>query len=169
MPIEQCEMALRQTQELLRLTEGTLQGICCRSYRNGELYAEALSKVLGGKGKRGPACILVVFQHGDRRLAQGRVFHLVADELVEGSEEVSIDPGSSYGVGLALAEAGGDVVAVNWDERCADVETFQSQFPDAVHRYVGGAIRNFVTGRISGELAGVITGFNYPGKATDYD
>jgi response regulator RpfG family c-di-GMP phosphodiesterase len=88
---------------------------------------------------------------------------------VEGSEEVSIDPGSSYGVGLALAEAGGDVVAVNWDERCADVETFQSQFPDAVHRYVGGAIRNFVTGRISGELAGVITGFNYPGKATDYD
>jgi len=169
MSVELCEMALQQTQALLRLTETTMQEICCRKFSGSELYAEALRRVLGGKGKRGAACILISFQERHNGVTRGRVFHLVADQLMEGAEEVVIPSGSGYGAGLALAEEHLDVIAVNWDERSASVESFQNTFPPAVHSFVGGAIRNFVSCRISGEQPGVITAFNYPGSATDYD
>ena len=169
MSVELCEMAMQQTQELLRLTETTLQEICCRKFSDGELYAEALRKVLGGKGKRGATCIFIVFQDLKHGVARGRVFHLIQQELVEGSEEVVIDPHSGYGVDLALTEARSDTVTVNWDERCATVEAFQQHFPPEVRKYVEGTIHNFVTCRISGEIPGVITAFNYPGSATPYD
>ncbi|MSM38116.1 MAG: HD domain-containing protein [Geobacter sp.] len=169
MSVELCEMALQQTQALLRLTETTMQEICCRKFSGSELYAEALRRVLGGKGKRGAACILISFQERHNGLTRGRVFHLVADQLVEGSEEVVIPTGSGYGADLAFAEEQQGVIAVNWDERSASVDSFQNVFPLAVRSFVGGAIRNFVSCRISGEQPGVITAFNYPGSATDYD
>ena len=50
---ELCEMSLQQTQELLRFTDLTLQNICCKRFTGEELYAEAVQKILGGKGRRG--------------------------------------------------------------------------------------------------------------------
>ena len=67
--------------------------------------AEALAKVLGGHGRRGPACIMVLFSDLGMNAARGRVFHLVGHELVERSEEVVIDLASAYGSGMALTEA----------------------------------------------------------------
>ncbi len=166
---ELCEMALQQSQALLRLTESTLQRLCCRQFSGSELYAEALAKVLGGRGRRGPACIMVLFSDLGMTAARGRVFHLVEHELVERSDEVVIDLASAYGSGMALTEAQGDLVAVNWDEQSVSVEAFQEQFPAAVRSFVQGPIRNFVTCRIAGELPGVISAFNYPGAASDYD
>jgi HD-GYP domain-containing protein (c-di-GMP phosphodiesterase class II) len=162
---ELCEMSLQQTQELLRLTDETLQNICFKRFTGEELYAEAIQKVLGGRGKRGPASIFIVFRENDGAVRRGRVFHLKEGELVEKSDEISIDPLSRYAISLAMA----DVSASNWSDSCTDVEEYQAYFQPDLREKVGGAIRNFAACRISGESPGVIIAFNYPGKATVYD
>jgi HD-GYP domain-containing protein (c-di-GMP phosphodiesterase class II) len=162
---ELCEMSLQQTQELLRLTDETLQNICCKRFTGEELYAEAIQKVLGGRGKRGPASIFIVFKEKDGAVRRGRVFHLRGGELVEKSDEISIDPTSRYAISLAMA----DVSASNWSDSCADVEEYQAYFQPDLREKIGGEIRNFAACRISGESPGVIIAFNYPGKATVYD
>ncbi|GAM11090.1 cyclic di-GMP phosphodiesterase response regulator RpfG [Geobacter sp. OR-1] len=166
---ESCEMALQQLQELLRLTETEMRRISRRRFCGSELYVEALAKVLGGRGRRGPACIMILFSDRAHGAARGRVFHLVEHELVERSDQVVIDLASAYGSGMALTEAGEDVVAVNWNELSATIEDFQKQFPEAVRRFVSGPIRNFVTCRIAGERQGVVSAFNYPGNCSTYD
>ncbi|HTY20666.1 MAG TPA: HD domain-containing phosphohydrolase [Geobacteraceae bacterium] len=162
---ELCEMSLQQTQELLRLTDETLQNICCKKFTGEKLYAEAVQKVLGGRGKRGPASIFIVFRENDGEVSRGRLFHLKDGELVERSDEVSIDPKSSYAIKLDRA----DVMASNWADSCRDVEDYQSYFQPELREKVGEAIRNFAACHISGETPGVILAFNYPGKATVYD
>jgi len=165
MSLELCEMSLQQTQELLRLTDKTLQNICCKKFTGEELYAETIQKVLGGKGRRGPANIFIVFQEQDGTIRRGRVFHLKAGELIEKSEEIPIDPLSRYAINMSQA----DVVASNWSDSCANVEEYQAYFQPAVRECIGGVIRNFVAYRISGEAPGSVIAFNYPGKATTYD
>jgi HD-GYP domain-containing protein (c-di-GMP phosphodiesterase class II) len=162
---ELCEMSLQQTQELLRLTDMALQNICCKRFSGEELYAEAVQKILGGKGRRGPASIFIVFQEKDGTVRRGRVFHLRGGALVEKSDEISIDPMSSYAINLAQA----DLVASNWADSCESVEEYQANFHPAVGTFVGAPIRNFVAYRISGEAPGAIIAFNYPGRATEYD
>lgn len=162
---ELCEMSLRQTQELLRLTDKTLQNICGKRFTGEELFAESIQEVLGGKGKRGPANIFLVFQEKDGAIHNGRLFHLNEGELIEKSEEITIDPLSQYAINLAQA----DVVASNWGDSCTSVEEYQALFQPSVRKSVGGVIRNFVAYRISGEGPGAIIAFNYPGQATSYD
>jgi HD-GYP domain-containing protein (c-di-GMP phosphodiesterase class II) len=162
---ELCEMSLQQTQELLRLTDETLQDICCKKFTGEELYAQAIQKVLGGRGKRGPAKIFIVFSEKDGTVRRGRLFHLKEGELVEISDEISIDPMSRYAINLAMA----DVMASNWADSCTSVEEYQSNFQPDVRDKVGETIRNFAACRISGDTPGVIIAFNYPGKATIYD
>jgi len=162
---ELCEMSLQQTQELLRFTDMALQNICCKRFSGEELYAEAVQKILGGKGRRGPASILIVFQEKDGTVRRGRVFHLRGGALIEKSDEISIDPMSKYAINLAQA----DLVASNWADSCASVEEYQANFHPAVGTSVGEPIRNFVANRISGEAPGAIIAFNYPGRATEYD
>jgi HD-GYP domain-containing protein (c-di-GMP phosphodiesterase class II) len=162
---ELCEMSLQQTQELLRITDRTLQNICCKKFTDEELYAEAIQKVLGGKGRRGPGSIFVVFREKDGNIRRGRVFHLKQGELIEKSEEISIDPLSRYAFDLTQA----DVVASNWADSHENVEEYQAYFQPTVRECAGGIIRNFVAYRISGETPGAILAFNYPGKATEYD
>src|ERR1700686_5745526 len=99
MTLELCEMTLQQTKELLRVTESTLQNICCRRFTGEELYVEALQQVLGGKGRRGPASIFIVFQERNGDFCRGKVFHLVAGTMIE-KAEISIDPESSYAASL---------------------------------------------------------------------
>jgi HD-GYP domain-containing protein (c-di-GMP phosphodiesterase class II) len=158
-------MSLQQTQELLRLTDATLQNICCKKFTNEELYVEAVQKVLGGKGRRGPSRIFIVFQDKDGAVRRGRVFHLKEGELIEKSEEISIDPMSRYAINLTQADA----VASNWADSCEKVEEYQTLFQPAVRNSIGSIITNFVACRISGETPGAIIAFNYPGKATEYD
>jgi HD-GYP domain-containing protein (c-di-GMP phosphodiesterase class II) len=158
-------MSLQQTQELLRLTDATLQNICCKKFTDEELYAEAVQKVLGGKGRRGPSRIFIVFQDKDGAVRRGRVFHLKEGELIEKPEEISIDPMSRYAINLTQA----DVVASNWADSCKKVEEYQALFQPAVRNSIGAIITNFVACRISGETPGAIIAFNYPGKATEYD
>ncbi|HEU0264601.1 MAG TPA: HD family phosphohydrolase, partial [Geobacterales bacterium] len=55
-----CDISLQQTRELVRLTESTLQKICVKEFSRQELYVDALRKVLGGKGRRGPRSIFIV-------------------------------------------------------------------------------------------------------------
>lgn len=163
MPSELCDMSLRQTQELLRLTDSTLQNICCRRFTSEELYEEALSRVLGGKGRRGPGSILLVFKNGDGKYS-GRVFHLLADGMAE-SEEITFDPASAYATDMSSA----DIVISNWCDDCESVGEYQDNFHPAVKAYVASPIKNFVCNRISGDRPGVIIAFNYPGEATHYD
>jgi len=162
---ELCEMSLQQTQELLRLTDETLQDICIKRFTGEALYAEAVQKVLGGRGKRGPSSIYLVFRGSDGDISRGRVFHLKEGELVEKSDEIVIDPGSSYAINPKLA----DVAASNWADGCASVEEYQSYFQPELREKIGTPIRNFAAYHISGDAPGVIIAFNYPGKATVYD
>src|SRR5919198_4987536 len=111
---ELCEMSLQQTQELLRLVDSVLQDICCRRFTGEELYVEALQKVLGGRGRRGPASIFMVFQEKDGTIRRGRVFHLKEGRGVEKSEEIAIDPVSEYALSISQAEAHADLIVSNW-------------------------------------------------------
>ncbi len=162
---ELCEMSLQQTQELLRLTDVTLQNICCKRFTTEELYVEALAKVLGGDGRRGPRSIFIAFQEAADAIYRGRVFHLNKGEMVEGSEEIRIDPLSTYAVDLTEAE----VVVSNWNDSCETIEEYQTNFHPYVKTAIGTSIKNFVCCRISGERPGAIIAFNYPGRATNYE
>ena len=162
---ELCEMSLQQTQELLRFTDIVLQNICCKRFTGEELYAEAVQKILGGKGRRGPTSIFIVFQEKDGTVRRGRVFHLRGGALIEKSDEISIDPMSKYAINLAQA----DLLTSNWADSCSSVEEYQANFHPTVGTFVGAPISNFVACRISGEAPGAIIAFNYPGRATEYD
>jgi HD-GYP domain-containing protein (c-di-GMP phosphodiesterase class II) len=164
MPSELCDMSLRQTQDLLRLTDKTLQNICCRKFTSEELYEEALRRVLGGKGRRGPGSILLVFSDALSGVRRGRVFHLKEGEMAE-SEEITFDPSSAYALDMSDAET----VVSNWCDVCETVEEYQANFHPDVKSFVGGYIKNFVCNRISGDRPGIILAFNYPGEATGYD
>jgi response regulator RpfG family c-di-GMP phosphodiesterase len=164
MPSELCDMSLRQTQELLRLTDSTLQNICCRRFTSEELYEEAVRRVLGGKGRRGPGSILLVFRDVGSGVHRGKVFHLKEGEMAE-SEEITFDPASTYAADMSGAE----IVISNWCDVCETVEEYQDNFHPSVKAFVGSPIKNFVCNRISGDLPGIIIAFNYPGEATNYD
>lgn len=162
---EQCEMSLQQTRALLRLTDATLREICCRRFTGEELYAEALGRVLGGKGRRGPRNIFIIFEDGERRVYRGRVYHLREGEMVEMSDEIAIDYASVYAIHLPEAES----VVSNWGDTCETVEEYQGNFDPRVKAFVQVPIKNFVCTRISGERPGAMIAINYPGEATDYD
>ncbi len=164
MPSELCDMSLRQTQELLRLTDHTLQNICCRRYTSEELYEEALRRVLGGKGRRGPRNILLVFKDSETGIHRGRVFNLREGGMAE-SEEITFGSDSAYTIDMADAET----VISNWCDVCETVEEYQDNFHPVVKAFVGGPIKNFVCNRISGDRPGMIIALNYPGEATEYD
>src|SRR5512144_901848 len=134
MALELCEMSLQQTRELLRLTDSTLQNICCRRFTGEELYVEALDKVLGGQGRRGPASILIVFRDNDEGACHGKVFHLTGGRMIE-KADIFLSPSSSYVANLIQAEAQADVVVSNWADSCTSVEDFQANFPDSIKEY----------------------------------
>lgn len=169
MSLELCQMALRQTLDLVALTDQTLQGFTRRKFSSDELYREVLGKLLGGRGRRGPSGIFIANEGPDCSCCSGRVFHLRQGELIEMSEVISIDPGSSYAISLVQVEGEAAVVPVNWTDLAGSVEEFQSFFHPRVVEAMEDPIVNFVSCRISGEPAGVIVAFNYPGRATDYD
>jgi HD-GYP domain-containing protein (c-di-GMP phosphodiesterase class II) len=164
MSSEFCEMSLRQTQELLRLTDATLQNLCCKKFTSEELYEEALSRVLGGKGKRGPGSILLVFKDQQNGFYRGSVFHLKGGVMAE-SEEITFDPDTTYTIDMTDVE----LVKSNWCDTCESVEEYQANFHPVVKAFVGRTITNFICNRISGERPGAIIAFNFPGEATDYD
>jgi hypothetical protein len=168
MALELCEMSLQQTRELLRLTDTTLQNICCRRFTGEKLYVEALEKVLGGKGRRGPASIFIVFQELDGAFCRGKVFHLTGGAMIE-KADISLDLASSYVARLLQAEAQAEVVISNWTDSYETVAEYEANFPDSIKAFAGAPIKNFITYRISGEEPGAIIAFNYPGRATDYD
>jgi len=165
---EQCEMSLQQSRELLRVIDTTLQGICCRRFTGEELYLDALGKVLGGKGRRGPAAILLLFRETLGAAYTGKLFRLTDGSLVE-KADISLDPASSYGANLLMVETRDEVIVSNWSDSHETVEEYQESFPVAITAVAGTPVRNFVTNRISGELPGAIIALNYPGRATDYD
>jgi HD-GYP domain-containing protein (c-di-GMP phosphodiesterase class II) len=169
MPDNLCEMSLQQTLSLLRLTDQTLRDICCKRFTRDHLYQEVLGKVLGGKGRRGPAGIFLVFQEANGVLQPGQVFHLKDGALVERSDEIAIDPLSGYGENLLEAQAQDEVVLVNWADSYESIEDFQSYFHPAIKNSIAAPIVNFIICRISGEEPGAMVAFNYPGKATTYD
>ncbi|MBJ6723422.1 HD-GYP domain-containing protein [Geomesophilobacter sediminis] len=164
-----CQMALRQTLELVSLTDEKLRGLTRRKLSREETYREVLGKVLGGKGRRGPSGIFIATEGPECTCCNGRVFHLREHELIESSDEISIDPGSSYALGLLSVEGSGDAVAVNWMDICNSVDDFQVLFHPQVTDAMEEPILNFVSSRISGETTGVLVAFNYPGRVTEYD
>ena len=169
MSLELCHMALRQTLDLIGLTDQTLQGFSRRSFSSDQLYQQVLGKLLGGNGRRGPAGILIANERPDCSCCTGRVFHLRRQQLVERSELISIEAESSYALTLVQVEGGSEVVAVNWMDISGSVEEFQSFVHPQVAQAMEEPILNFVSCRISGESPGVMVAFNYPGRATEYD
>ena len=168
MSLDLCEMSLQQIKQLLSLTDTTIQNICCKRFTGDELYAEALQQVLGGRGRRGPAGISIVFREEDGAFCRGKMLHLVGGTIVERAE-ITIDPGSAYAASLLHAGTQADVLVSNWADSYEALEVFQSNFPDEIRAFIAEPIKNFVTCRISGDRPGAIIALNYPGRATDYD
>ena len=169
MSLELCHMALRQTLDLIALTDQALQGFTRRKFTSDELYNDVLGKLLGGNGRRGPAGIFIASEGPDCSCCSGRVFHLRHEQLLERSEVIKIDPGSSYAMSLVMVEGESEAVAVNWMDIRPSIEEFQSFFHPRVVAAMEEPIANFVSCRISGDSPGVIVAFNYPGRATEYD
>ena len=169
MSLELCEMSLQQIQSLLRLTDDTLQNICCRRFTTDELFVEALRKVLGGLGRRGPAGIFTVFRREDGATCCGRVFQLRQGEVVERSDEIVMDPSSSYAVNLAETQNQAETVLSNWADSGESIDDYQANFSPAVTAAVGAPIKNFITCRICGERPVSLIAFNYTGRATSVD
>lgn len=167
--LELCELSLQQIRSLLQLTDDTLQNICCRNFTSDQLFDEALRKVLGGRGRRGPASIFTVFLGEDGATCCGRVFQLRQGEVVYRSEEIMVDPASTYAANLAITQHQAETIISNWADSCESIDDFQANFLPAVTAAVGASITNFITCRISGEKPGSLIAFNYPGKATSYD
>lgn len=164
MTLELCRLSLQQTQELLRLTDATLKDICCRRFSGEELYSEAIRRVLGGGGKRGPERIFLLLA-GFGGTSRGWIFQLQAGELVRTSDEILMDADSVY----SLGRLGSEVLVSNWRESFESIERYQVIFhPDIVKR-IAKPIRNFVACQISGESNGALFAFNYAGEATEYD
>jgi HD-GYP domain-containing protein (c-di-GMP phosphodiesterase class II) len=162
-------LALRQTLDLIALTDQTLQGFSRRKFSSDELYHDVLGKLLGGNGRRGPAGIFIANEGADCTCCSGRVFHLRHEQLIERSEVIVIDPGSSYAMSLVKVEGASEAVAVNWMDISGSVEEFQNFFHPQVVEAMQDPIVNFVSCRISGESPGVLVAFNYSGRATEYD
>jgi len=169
MTLDRCHMALSQTLELISLTDQTLKGLSHRKFTSDELYHEVLGKLLGGNGRRGPSGIFLAAEYADCSCYRGRLFHLRHEQMIERSEEITIDPGSSYAITLTRTEGASEAVAVNWMQLCESIEDFQGVFHQAVLDAMEVPILNFVSCRISGESPGVIVAFNYPGHATEFD
>jgi response regulator RpfG family c-di-GMP phosphodiesterase len=166
---DRCNMALRQTLDLIAQTDQVLQDFSRRKFSSDELYRDVLGKILGGNGRRGPAAIFIATEGPLCSCCSGRVYHLRHEQLIEGSELISIDPDSSYAVTLVKVKVGSEAVAINWNEMSKSLEEFQDFFHPAVVEAVEGPIHDFVSCRISGGKLGVIVAFNYPGHATEYD
>jgi hypothetical protein len=169
MPIERCHMALRQTLDLIDLTDDLLRSSARRMFTSEELYNSVLGKILGGHGRRGPAGIFIATDDGRCRYCSGRVYHLRGEQLVEGSDLISMDPASSYAMSLVQAEGGSDAVAINWRDSCSSIEEFQTFFHPKVVEAMEEPIENFASCRISGGAGGMMVAFNYHGHATEYD
>ncbi len=164
MTLELCQISLQQTQELLRLTNATLKNICCRKFTDEELYGDALRRVLGGRGRRGPDSIYIHL-NGKSEESRGRVFHLISGEVVEGSEEIVIDPASVF-LPQRLSD---EMLVSNWRDTCETLEQYQSYFQPKVKSFIGRPVTNFICCQIGGESSGALLAFNYPGEATEYD
>jgi HD-GYP domain-containing protein (c-di-GMP phosphodiesterase class II) len=162
-------MALRQTLDLIAMTDQALQDFSRRKFSSDELYRDVLGKLLGGNGRRGPAAIFIATEGPFCSCCSGRVYHLRHEQLIEGSDLISLAPDSSYAISLVKVEGGSEAVAINWSEISKSVEEFQAIFHPEVVEAVEGPILNFVSCRISGGRIGVIVAFNYPGHATEYD
>jgi response regulator RpfG family c-di-GMP phosphodiesterase len=169
MTLELCHMALRQTLDLISLTDVALQGFSRRMFTSDELYHDVLGKLLGGHGRRGPSGIFIATEGPDCSCCNGRVYHLRGEQLIEGSPVIAIDPASSYAISLVQVEGGSDVVAINWKDICSSIEEFQGFFHPEVVKAMEEPIQNFVSCRISGHSPGVMVAFNYLGHATEYD
>lgn len=164
MTFELCKASLQQTQELLGLVNGTLRDLADRKFTDKQLYIDALRRVLGGRGRRGPSSIFILL-NGKSGVSRGRVFQLSAGEIVEGSEEILIDPSSVF----APERLSDEVIISNWCDTCEAVEEYQSYFHPLVKSSIGKPITNFICCHIGGDANGALLAFNYPGDATEYD
>ena len=164
MTLELCKTSLQQTQELLGLVNATLRDLSSRKFTDKELYVEALRRVLGGRGRRGPFSIFILL-NGKSGVSRGRVFHLSAGEIAEGSDEIVIDPASVF----APERLSDEVIVSNWCDTCETVQEYQDYFHPKVKDYIGKLITNFICCHIGGETKGALLAFNYPGEATEYD
>jgi len=169
MLLDRCKMALSQTLDLIHLTDQTLRGFSRRNFSSDELYHEVLGKLLGGNGRRGPSGIFLATEYADCSCYRGRVYHLRHEQLIESSDQITIDPGSSYAISLTRSENAHEAVAINWGKIAPSIEEFQSFFHPEVVRAMESPILNFASCRISGEAPAVLVAFNYPGNATEYD
>jgi response regulator RpfG family c-di-GMP phosphodiesterase len=169
MPLERCHMALRQTLDLINLTDDVLRSFPRKTFSSDELYSSVLGRILGGHGRRGPAGIFIAGDNAECLCCSGRVYRLRGEQLVEGSDLISIDPESSYAISLVRVQGGNDVVARNWRDISHSIEEFQSYFHPEVVAALEEPIENFVSCRISGGGGFLMVAFNYHGHATEYD
>jgi response regulator RpfG family c-di-GMP phosphodiesterase len=163
--MERSEISLRQMEDLLQVVDTALKEISVRQFSSGELYVDALQKVLGNKERRGPECIYIVFAVPGKDAVQGRVFFLDGADFVEHSETITIVEGSICAINLMNS----DITLSNWCDSCASIAHYQGKFHPEVKKVLARPINNFISKQISGEPRGAIIAFNYPDEATSYD
>ena len=159
------ETSLRQMHDLLQVVDTALKEISSRKFASGELYVDALKKVLGDSERRGPESIFIVFEVPGKDAVKGRVFFMNGGGFVEHSHTITMLESSAYAIDLI----NGNIELSNWCDSCEAVAHYQEKFHPAVKKVLARPISNFVSKPISGEPRGAIIAFNYTGEATTYD
>lgn len=164
-----CHQAFRQTLDLLRVTDETLEELCYACPNVPDLDAlvlRALNEMALGDeklGTRAPTHVFLV--HGPAPALTGIVYGIGSEGYVPVSGPLRIEPERSY----AFSAGSETVVISNQEDGDESPEVYQSRFHPDVRSAVGVPIRNFVTYRIAGAWPGAIIAFNYPEQATRYE
>jgi hypothetical protein len=149
------ETSLRQMHDLLQVVDSALKDISSRKFAGGELYVDALQKVLGNSERRGPESIFIIFEIPGKNAFKGRVFFMNGDGFVEHSETITIHENSACAINLI----NGDIELSNWSDSCEAIADYQEKFHPAIKRVLVRPISNFVSMPISGEPQGAIWGY----------
>ena len=164
-----CHLAFRQTLDLLRVTDDTLEELCTESAQAPELdmlVIRALNEMaLGerGTGTRAPLHVFLI--HGPAPSYTGILYRLEPAGYVPISGAVQVDAEALAFTGDGL----GDVTLSNAEDEDLSLEAYHQRFPPELRQALGSAIRNYIAYRIAGDWAGALVALNYPDRATRYE
>ncbi len=164
-----CHLAFRQTLDLLRVTDQTLEELCreCPRFPDlDSLVLRALQEIVLGEREtpaRYPSHVFLV--HPRDEGFEGFLYraHPGGFERAGGPIRFGRDEAHAFSMGEA------DVQVSNHQDEGEPLEAYQGRFHPEIRRAVGEPIRNFVAYRITGDRPGAIVAFNYPGRATRYE
>ncbi|MBI5015273.1 MAG: HD-GYP domain-containing protein [Deltaproteobacteria bacterium] len=163
-----CHLAFRQTLDLLTVTDRALEELCreCPSLPDQDaLVLQAMDEMtLGERGLGTWAPSHVVLAHNAAIDSTATVYALSPEGY-----EPAAGPFRFSAAEFPAITRGAASLEVSNAEDEPDEAAYQALFHPEVRGAVGGAVRNFIAYRITGDRPGAIVALNYPSRASRYE